>query len=170
MIHYITRLAALATFLVGTAAVAQSLVPGQTRMRVGGTMLTVGPVYEGRVLVEAWRGMDRVTGHVDAAALAHWTDSSVALVDAGSGTPLRALTYEYPDGSTKVEYKSPYLSLGPSIVMMLDRIDRDGNTRYALYASDGARERRVYIVMTRSDVATLLSAMRDAAAGRVASK
>jgi hypothetical protein len=37
-----------------------------------------------------------------------------------------------------------------------------------LYATDNAREQRVYIVMTRSDVATLLGAMRDAATGQIA--
>jgi hypothetical protein len=163
-------LATVVLFAVGATASAQSLVPGQTRLRVGATMLTVGPLSEGRVLVEAWRGMDRVTGHVDAATLTQWTDSSVALVDSHSGTPLRAVTYEYQDGSRKIEYKSPYLALGPSTVLMLDRVDSDGGSRYALYAADGSRERRVYIVMTRSDVSTLLTAMRDAAEGRVATK
>jgi hypothetical protein len=170
MFRTISRYVALAALLAGTVAQAQSLVPGQTRMRVGTTMLTIGPISEGRVLVEAWRGMDRVTGQVDPSTLLHWTDSSVALVDSRQGTALRAVTYEYEDGSKKVEYKSPYLMLGESAVMMLDRMDQGGESRYALYAADGARERRLYIIMTRSDVATLLSAMREAAEGRVAAK
>ena len=166
----LAQTAVLIAFAVGASASAsaQSLVPGQTRMRIGTTMLTVGPVTDGKVLVEAWRGMARISGAVDAEVLARWTDSSWALVDGQRGVALAAVTYEYPDGSTKIEYKSPYLSLGPGMSMMIDRIDRDGVSRFALYAVEAARERRVYIIMTRSDVATLLGAMRDAAMGPIA--
>ncbi|HEY7408868.1 MAG TPA: hypothetical protein VH638_11435 [Gemmatimonadaceae bacterium] len=169
MQHTLARTAVIIALIVGaSASAAQSLVPGQTRMRIGTTMLTVGPVTDGKVLVEAWRGMARITGAVDADVLARWTDSSWALVDGQRGVALAAVTYEYPDGSTKIEYKSPYLSLGPGMSMMIDRIDRDGASRFALYAVEAARERRVYIVMTRSDVSTLLGAMRDAAMGSIA--
>lgn len=164
----LVRTALILAFAVGAPASAQSLVPGQTRMRVGTTMLTIGPLVDGKVLVEAWRGMARITGYVEAERLARWTDSSWALVDSHRGVPLAAVTYEYADGSKKIEYKSPYLSLGPSMAMMVDRIDRDNVSRFALYAVDGTRERRVYIILTRSDVATLLGAMRDAAMGPVA--
>jgi hypothetical protein len=164
----LARIALIIALGVGAPASAQSLVPGQTRMRVGATMLTIGPLTDGKVMVEAWRGMARITGFVEAAALTRWTDSSWALVDAQRGVPLAAVTYEYADGSTKIEYKSPYLSLGPSMSMMIDRIDRDGVSRFALYAIDGTRERRIYIVMTRSDVATLLGAMHEAASGQIA--
>ena len=164
----LVRTALILAFAVGAPASAQSLVPGQTRMRVGTTMLTIGPLVDGKVLVEAWRGMARITGYVEAERLARWTDSSWALVDSHRGVPLAAVTYEYADGSKKIEYKSPYLSLGPSMSMMVDRIDRDNVSRFALYAVDGTRERRVYIILTRSDVATLLGAMRDAAMGPVA--
>lgn len=160
--------AAIVVFLMGASASAQSLVPGQTRMRVGMTMLTIGPATDGKVLIDAWRGMARITGYVDAERLARWTDSSWALVDSQRGTALSAVTYEYADGSTKIEYKSPYLALGPKAVMMIDRVDRDGTSRYALYATDNAREQRLYIIMTRSDVATLLGAMQDAASGQIA--
>ena len=164
----LARTAAIVAFALGTSASAQSLVPGQTRMRVGMTMLTIGPVTEGYVLVEAFRGMARITGYVEAGALARWVDSSWALVDSQRGVPLSAVTYEYADGSKKIEYKSPYLSLGPSMAMMIDRIDRDGASRFALYATDGAREHhRLYVFMSRSDVETLLNAMRDAATGQV---
>lgn len=164
----LVRTALILAFALGASASAQSLVPGQTRMRVGTTMLTIGPLVDGRVLIEAWRGMARVTGYVEASRLVQWTDSSWALVDSHRGVPLAAVTYEYADGSKKIEYKSPYLSLGPSMSMMIDRVDRDDISRYALYALDGTRERRVYIILTRSDVATLLGAMRDAATGQIA--
>jgi len=164
----LARTALIIAFALGATASAQSLVPGQTRMRVGTTMLTIGPLFDGKVLVEAWRGMARITGYVEAERLAQWTDSSWALVDSHRGVPLAAVTYEYADGSKKIEYKSPYLSLGPAMSMMIDRIDRDDVSRYALYAIDGARERRVYIILTRSDVTTLLGAMRDAALGQIA--
>jgi hypothetical protein len=165
----LARTAAIVALALGTSASAQSLVPGQTRMRVGMTQLKIGPLAEGRVLVEAWRGMAQITGYVDAASLVRWVDSSWALVDSQRGVPLAAVTYEYADGSKKIEYKSPYLSLGPSMAMMIDRVDRDGASRFALYAFDNARDhRRVYIVMSRSDVATLLNAMRDAATGQAA--
>jgi hypothetical protein len=164
----LARTAAIVAFALGTSASAQSLVPGQTRMRVGMTMLTIGPVTEGYVLVDAFRGMARITGYVEAGALARWVDSSWALVDSQRGVPLSAVTYEYADGSKKIEYKSPYLSLGPSMVLMIDRVDRDGVSRFALYATDGAREHhRLYVFMSRSDVETLLNAMRDAATGQV---
>jgi hypothetical protein len=167
----LARTAAIVAFALGTSAAAQSLVPGQTRMRVGMTMLTIGPLANGKVMVEAWRGMAQITGYVDAEALARWVDSSWALVDSQRGVPLAAVTYDYADGSKKIEYKSPYLTLGPSMAMMIDRIDRDGESRFALYAFDNARDhRRLYIVMSRSDVATLLSAMRDAATGQVAAQ
>jgi len=166
----LVRTATIVALALGTSASAQSLVPGQTRMRVGMTMLTIGPLREGRVLVEAWRGMAQITGEVEAASLVRWVDSSWALVDSERGVPLAAVTYEYADGSKKIEYKSPYLVLGRSMAMMIDRVDRDGASRFALYAFDNARDhRRVYIVMSRSDVATLLSAMRDAATGQTAS-
>ncbi len=168
MQHTLARTAVIIALLAGASASAQSLVPGQTRMRIGTTMLTIGPVTNGKVLVEAWRGMARITGAVDAGVLARWTDSSWALVDGQRGVALAAVTYEYPDGSTKIEYKSPYLSLGPGMSMMIDRVDRDGASRFALYAVEAARERRVYIIMTRSDVSTLLGAMRDAAMGSIA--
>ena len=164
----LARTVLIAAFAFGASASAQSLVPGQTRMRIGTTMLTVGPLVDGRVLVEAWRGMARITGYVAAERLAAWTDSSWALVDSHRGVPLAAVTYEYADGSKKVEYKSPYLSIGPSMTLMIDRIDRNNESRYAFYAVDGTRERRVYIILTRSDVATLLGAMREAATGQVA--
>jgi hypothetical protein len=164
----LVRTALILAFALGASASAQSLVPGQTRMRVGTTMLTIGPLVDGRVLVEAWRGMARVTGYVEAGRLVQWTDSSWALVDSHRGVPLAAVTYEYADGSKKIEYKSPYLSLGPSMSMMIDRVDRNDISRYALYALDGTRERRVYILLTRSDVATLLGAMREAATGQIA--
>ena len=52
--------------------------------------------------------------------------------------------------------------------MMIDRIDRDGASRFSLYAVDDAREHyRMYIIMTRSDVVTLLEAMHGAATGQV---
>ena len=168
MSRTLARTALLIAFVCGASASAQSLVPGQTRMRIGTTMITVGPLTDGWVLVEAWRGMARVTGYVEAERLARWTDSSWALVDSQRGVPLAAVTYEYADGSKKVEYKSPYLMMQPSMSLMIDRIDRDNESRYALYAVDGTRERRVYIVLTRSDVATLLGAMRDAATGQIA--
>jgi hypothetical protein len=168
MSRTLARTALILAFVLGASASAQSLVPGQTRMRVGTTMLTIGPLSGDKVLVEAWRGMARITGYVEAGRLAQWTDSSWALVDSQRGVPLAAVTYDYADGSKKVEYKSPYLSLGPSMSMMIDRIDRDDVSRYALYVVDGARERRVYIILTRSDVATLLGAMRDAATGQIA--
>ena len=79
------RLAGIALVVAlaaGAPAPAQSLVPGQTRMRVGATMLTIGPLNDGKVMVEAWRGMARITGYVDAAVVTRWTDSSWALVDA----------------------------------------------------------------------------------------
>jgi hypothetical protein len=167
MHRVLARTAAILALALATSASAQSLVPGQTRMRVGTTMVTIGPLAHGKVLVEVWRGMARITGYVDAESLARWTDSSWALVDSQRGVELAARTSQYPDGSTKIEYKSPYLSLGPSMAMLIDRIDRDGTSRYALYAFEHARERRVYIVMSRSDVATLLAAMRDAATGQV---
>ena len=168
MSRTLARSALIVAFTFGASASAQSLVPGQTRMRVGATMLTVGPLVDGKVLVEAWRGMARITGYVDAQALTRWTDSSWALVDSQRGVPLAAVTYEYADGTKKIEYKSPYLSIGPSMTLMIDRIDRDNVSRYALYAVDGTWERRIYILMSRSDVATLLGAMRDAAMGQVA--
>jgi hypothetical protein len=168
MQHRLVRIALITALAIGVPASAQSLVPGQTRMRIGTTMLTIGPLTDGQVMVEAWRGMARITGSVEAQTLAHWTDSSWALVDATRGVALAAVTYEYPDGSTKVEYKSPYLSLGPGMSLMIDRIDRDGVSRFALYAVEAKRERLIYIIMTRSDVATLLGAMRDAATGQVA--
>jgi hypothetical protein len=161
------RAAAIIAFVFGTSALAQSVVPGQTRMRVGTTMLTIGPVTQGQVLVEVWRGMARITGYVEAERLARWTDSSWSLVDSQAGVALAAVTYEYADGSKKIEYKSPYLTLGPTAAMMIDRIDQDGASRFALYATEGARERKVYIIMSRSDVATLLGAMRETAAGHV---
>jgi hypothetical protein len=163
----LARTAAVLAFALGTSASAQSLVPGQTRMRVGTTMVTIGPLAYGRVPVEVWRGMARITGYVEAERLAQWTDSSWSLVDSQRGVALAAVTYEYADGSKKIEYKTPYLTLGPTAVMMIDRIDQDGESRFALYATEGARERKVYIVMSRSDVATLLGAMRDAATGQV---
>ncbi len=169
MHRLLARTALIVALALGTSAAAQSLVPGQTRMRVGMTILTIGPRTDGMVLVEAFRGMARVTGYVEAGYLARWVDSSWALVDSQRGVPLSAVTYEYADGSKKIEYKSPYLSLGPSMVLMIDRIDRDSTSRFALYATDGAREHhRVYVVMTRSDVETLLNAMRDAATGQIA--
>jgi hypothetical protein len=165
----LARTAVIVALALGTSASAQSLVPGQTRMRVGMTMLTVGPLADGKVMVEVFRGMARITGYVDAESLTRWTDSSWALVDSQRGVALAAVTYEYADGSKKIEYKSPYLSLGPSMAMMIDRVDRDGTSRFALYAFDNARDhRRVYIVMSRSDVATLLGAMVDAASGQTA--
>lgn len=164
----LARTALIIAVAVGTSASAQSLVPGQTRMRVGVTQLTVGPLDRGYVMVEVWRGMARITGYVEAASLARWTDSSWALVDSQRGVPLAAVTYEYADGSKKIEYKSPYLSLGRSMALMIDRIDQDGISRFALYATDDKQERRVYIVMTRSDVSTLLGAMSDAALGQTA--
>ena len=89
-------------------------------------------------------------------------------MDSQRGVPLSAVTYEYEDGSKKIEYKSPYLWLGRSTRMMIDRVDRDGASRFALYAVDDAREHhRLYIIMTRSDVATLLEAMQGAATGQV---
>ena len=166
----LARTAAIVVFALGTSATAQSqsLVPGQTRMRVGVTMLTIGPLVDGRVLIDAFRGMAQITGYVDAESVVRWVDSSWALVDSQRGVPLAAVTYEYADGSKKIEYKSPYLSLGPSMAMMIDRIDRDGVSRFALYAFDNARDhRRLYIVMSHSDVETLLKAMRDAATGQV---
>ena len=81
----LARTALIVAFAFGASASAQSLVPGQTRMRVGTTMLTIGPLTNGRVLVEAWRGMARITGFVDADALTRWTDSSWALVDSRRG-------------------------------------------------------------------------------------
>ena len=168
MSRTITRTALVVALALGTTASAQSLVPGQTRMRVGVTTLSIGPLAHGRVLVEVWRGMDRVNGYVLAERLAQWVDSSWALVDSRDGVALKTTVYEYPDGSSKIEYKSPYLSLGKSRAMMIDRVDRDGTSRFALYATDDVRERRVYIIMSRSEVATLLEAMRDVAAGAVA--
>ena len=168
MSRTLARTALVIAFALGTTASAQSLVPGQTRMRVGVTTLSIGPLEEGRVLVEVWRGMDRVSGYVLAERLAQWVDSSWALVDERSGVPLKATVYDYADGSSKIEYKSPYLSLGKSTAMMIDRVDRDGTSRFALYATDDVRERRVYIVMSRSEVTTLLESMRDVAAGAVA--
>jgi hypothetical protein len=149
----------------GSTAFAQSIIPGQTRMRIGMTMVTIGPTVDGYVPVEAFRGMARISGGVDAQALLRWVDSSAALVDSQRGVPLSAVTYEYEDGSKKIEYKSPFLSLGRSVRMMIDRIDRDGESRFGLYAVDDAREHhRIYIIMTRSDVETLFNAMREAAA------
>ena len=168
MSRTLARTALALAFMIGASASAQSLVPGQTRMRVGATMLTVGPLMDGKVMVDAWRGMQHITGYVDAQVLTRWTDSSWALVDSQRGAPLAAVTYEYADGTKKVEYKSPYLSLGPGMSLMIDRIDRDGVSRYALYVVEATRERRIYIVMSRSDVSTLLGAMRDAAMGPVA--
>src|SRR5688572_31860418 len=81
MSRTLARVALVLAFALGASASAQSLVPGQTRMRVGTTMLTIGPLVDGRVLVEAWRGMARVTGYVEAGRLVQWTDSSWALVD-----------------------------------------------------------------------------------------
>jgi hypothetical protein len=162
------RTALILALALGTTASAQSLVPGQTRMRVGVTTLSVGPLEQGRVLVEVWRGMDRVNGYVLAERLAQWVDSSWALVDSRSGVPLKTTVYDYADGSSKIEYKSPYLALGKSTAMMIDRVDRDGISRFALYATDDVRERRVYIIMSRTEVATLLESMRDVAAGAVA--
>ena len=162
----LARTALIIAVAMGTSASAQSLVPGQTRMRVGVTQLTVGPLDRGYVMVEVWRGMARITGYVEAASLARWTDSSWALVDSQRGSPLAAVTYEYADGSKKIEYKSPYLSLGPKMALMIDRVDQDGTSRFALYATDDKQERRVYIIMTRSDVSTLLGAMSDAARGQ----
>jgi hypothetical protein len=132
------------------------------------TTLSIGPLLEGRVLVEVWRGMDRVNGYVVAERLAQWVDSSWALVDSRSGVPLNTTVYEYADGSSKIEYKSPYLLLGKSTAVMIDRVDHEGTSRYALYATDDVRERRVYIIMSRSEVTTLLESMRDVAAGAVA--
>jgi hypothetical protein len=168
MSRTLARAALVLTLFAGASASAQSLVPGQTRMRVGTTMITVGPLVDGKVMVETWRGMARVTGYVEAQALARWTDSSWALVDSQRGVALAAVTYEYADGTKKVEYKSPYLSLGPGMSLMIDRIDRDNVSRFALYAVEHKRERRVYIIMSKSDVAALLGAMRDAAMGQVA--
>ncbi|MGQ0713933.1 MAG: hypothetical protein ACT4PJ_09380 [Gemmatimonadaceae bacterium] len=168
MSRTIVPTALVIAFALGTTAEAQSLIPGQTRMRVGVTSLTVGPLTNGQVLVEVWRGMDRIIGQVPAQTLAHWADSSWSLVDSRSGIALRAVTYDYPDGSTKIEYKSPYLSLGAEMALVLDRVDRDGTSRFALYATDDVRERRVYIIMSRSEVSTLLEAMRDVVAGPVA--
>jgi hypothetical protein len=163
----IARIAIVVALAGGSTAVAQSIVPGQTRMRVGMTMLTVGPTVDGYVPIEAFRGMARISGSVEAQALLRWIDSSSALVDSQRGVALSAVTYEYEDGSKKIEYKSPFLSLGRSVRLMIDRIDRDGESRFALYAVDDAREHhRLYIVMTRSDVETLLNAMRDAAASK----
>jgi hypothetical protein len=167
----IARFAIIAVLVGGSTASAQSIVPGQTRMRVGMTMLTVGPTVDGYVPVEAFRGMARISGDVEAQALLRWVDSSWALVDSQRGVALSAVTYEYEDGSKKIEYKSPFLSLGRSVRMMIDRIDRDGESRFGLYAVDDGREHhRIYIIMTRSDVETLLNAMRDAASGGVAAK
>ena len=168
MSRTIARTTLVVAFAFGTTASAQSLVPGQTRMRVGVTTLSIGPLEHGRVLVEVWRGMQRVNGYVLAERLAQWVDSSWALVDSHGGVALRTTVYEYADGSSKTEYKSPYLSLGKSTAMMIDRVDRDGTSRFALYATDDVRERRVYIIMSRSEVATLLESMRDVAAGAVA--
>ena len=168
MLRPLVCTAAIVALLGGASASAQTLVPGQTRMRVGMTMITIGPATGDQVFVEAWRGMSRITGYVDAERLTAWTDSSWALVDAARGVPLAAVTYEYADGTKKIEYKSPYLSLGPGMSLMIDRIDRDGVSRYALYVVEAMRERRIYIVMSRSDVSTLLGAMRDAAMGQVA--
>ena len=168
MHRVLARTAMIVALAWGTTASAQSLVPGQTRMRVGVTMITVGPRTDGQVFVEAFRGMARVTGYVDAEVLARWVDSSWALVDSQRGVPLSAVTYEYEDGSKKIEYKSPYLWLGRSTRMMIDRIDRDGASRFSLYAVDDAREHyRMYIIMTRSDVVTLLEAMHGAATGQL---
>jgi hypothetical protein len=50
----------------------------------------------------------------------------------------------------------------------IDRVDQAGTSRFALYATDDVWERRVYIVMSRSEVTTLLESMRDVAAGAVA--
>jgi hypothetical protein len=168
MHRVLARTAIIVALAWGTSVSAQSIVPGQTRMRVGMTMLTIGPLTDNYVFVEAFRGMARVTGHVEAGILARWVDSSWALVDSQRGVPLSAVTYEYEDGSKKIEYKSPYLWLGRSMRMMIDRVDRDGASRFALYAVDDAREHhRLYIIMTRSDVATLLEAMYGAATGQV---
>jgi hypothetical protein len=171
MHHTIARIAIIAAIALGSTASAQSIVPGQTRMRVGMTMLTIGPAVDGYVPFEAFRGMARISGSVEAQALARWVDSSWALVDSQRGVALSAVTYEYDDGSKKIEYKSPYLSLGSSVRLMIDRVDRDGESRYALFAVDDAREHhRIYITMTRSDVETLLNAMREAASGGMAAK
>jgi hypothetical protein len=165
----IARIAIVALLAGGSTAFAQSIVPGQTRMRVGMTMLTIGPAVDGYVPIEAFRGMARISGSVEAEALLRWVDSSSALVDSQRGVALSAVTYEYEDGSKKIEYKSPFLSLGRSVRMMIDRIDRDGDSRFGLYAVDESREHhRIYIIMTRSDVETLLNAMRDAASGGLA--
>jgi hypothetical protein len=167
----IAHIAIIAALAGGSAAHAQTIVPGQTRMRVGMTILTVGPTVDGYVPVEAFRGMARIRGSVEAQALGRWVDSSWALVDSQRGVALSAVTYEYEDGSKKIEYKSPLLSLGRSTRMMIDRVDRDGESRFGLYAVDDAREHhRIYIVMTRSDVETLLKAMHDAASGGIAAK
>src|SRR5687768_3171257 len=83
--------AVLIAFVLGTSAFAQSLVPGQTRMRVGTTMLTIGPVTHGKVLIEVWRGMARITGYVEPERLARWTDSSWSLVDSQGGVALAAV-------------------------------------------------------------------------------
>jgi hypothetical protein len=169
MSRTLARTAFVLALALGTTASAQSLVPGQTRMRVGVTTLSIGPLEEGRVLVEVWRGMDRVSGYVRAERLAQWVDSSWALVDSRSGVPLKTTVYDYADGSSKIEYKSPYLLLGKSTAMMIDRVDQAGTSRFALYATDDVRERRVYIVMSRSEVTTLLESMRDVAGGALAS-
>jgi hypothetical protein len=167
MHRIIARIAIVAALAGGSTAFAQSIVPGQTRMRVGMTMLTVGPTVDGYVPVEAFRGMARISGSVEAQALLRWVDSSSALVDSQRGVALSAVTYEYEDGSKKIEYKSPFLWLGHSVRMMIDRIDREGESRFALYAVDDAREHhRIYIIMTRSDVETLLNALRDAAGSK----
>jgi hypothetical protein len=167
----IAQIAIIAALSGGSTAFAQSIVPGQTRMRVGMTMLTVGPAVDGYVPIEAFRGMARITGDVEAQALRRWVDSSWALVDSQRGVALSAVTYEYEDGSKKIEYKSPFLSLGRSVRMMIDRVDRDGASRFGLYAVDDAREHhRIYIIMTRSDVETLFKAMQDAASGGMAAK
>ena len=167
MHRIIARIAIVAALAGGSTAFAQSIVPGQTRMRVGMTMLTIGPTVEGYVPVEAFRGMARISGSVEAQALLRWVDSSSALVDSQRGVALSAVTYEYEDGSKKIEYKSPFLWLGHSVRMMIDRIDREGESRFALYAVDDAREHhRIYIIMTRSDVETLLNALRDAAGSK----
>jgi hypothetical protein len=168
MSRTLARTALVIAFALGTTASAQSLVPGQTRMRVGVTTLSIGPLEEGHVLVEVWRGMDRVNGYVRAERLAQWVDSSWALVDSRSGVPLKTTVYDYADGSSKIEYKSPYLLLGKTTALMIDRVDRDGTSRFALYATDDVRERRVYIIMSRSEVTTLLESMRNVAAGAVA--
>ena len=75
MHRVLARTAIIVALASGTSASAQSIIPGQTRMRVGMTMLTIGPLTDNHVFVEAFRGMARVTGYVEAGAYSHdgWT-------------------------------------------------------------------------------------------------